>query len=235
MVTKQLIVVEDDKALCLLYELWLQPYGYSLLSFESAEALLAAWPMEVSPNLLLVDRGLPGMSGLELIRHMKKDGSLAGIPVIFCSGYDYKDDIAEALYAGADDYLVKPVEKTLFLARLTAVSRRYNQQVVVEHPTILEHSNILALGEVHIHLTERECLIYRKLSTADGAIVSRTELTDSVLGLNSTADTQPPIDLTISRLRKKLKKVLPNRDVIITHYGKGYSLLIEKPGIESNS
>ena len=234
MLTKQLIVVEDDEALCLLYDLWLQPYGYSLLSFKSAEALLTVWPMQEAPNLLLVDRGLPGMSGLELIRHLKKDDSLAGIPVIFCSGYDHKDDIAEALYAGADDYLVKPIEKTLLLARLTAVTRRYNHAAPAESPMLLEHSNILALGEVHIQLSERECLIYRKLSAANGAIVSRTELSDRVLGLDSNIDSQPTIDLTISRLRKKLKKIRPNKDVIITHYGKGYSLLIEKPGIRSN-
>ena len=227
---KHVFVVEDDESLCRLYNLWLQPYGYKVVEFGSAEALLESWPSLGAPRVLLVDRGLPGLSGLELIQQLHQDGAIDDVPVIFCSGYDYKDDIAEALYAGADDYIVKPVEKTLFLARLAAVTRRYKQGSAIELPTLLEHSSVLVAGEKQVQLSERESQAYRLLASARGEIVSRGTLYEQLIreeldAEGAAIDPKSSIDLVISRLRKKLKKLYPQRDLIVTHYGKGYSLL----------
>lgn len=228
---KQVIVVEDDESLCRLYSLWLQPYGYTVTEFECAESFLEAWPSLASPHALLIDRGLPGLSGLELVQRLHQDGALDDVPVIFCSGYDYKDDIAEALYAGADDYIVKPVEKTLFLARLAAVTRRYKYIRPLELPTLLEHSSVLVAGEKQVQLSKRESQAYRLLASARGEVVSRATLYEQLIredpGIESAAnDPKASIDLVISRLRRKLKKLYPERDLIVTHYGKGYSLLM---------
>ena len=228
---KHVFVVEDDESLCRLYNLWLQPYGYKVVEFGSAEALLESWPSLVAPQVLLVDRGLPGLSGLGLIQQLHQDGAIDDVPVIFCSGYDYKDDIAEALYAGADDYIVKPVEKTLFLARLAAVTRRYKHGRAIELPTLLQHNSVLVAGEKQVQLSERESSAYRLLVSASGGIVSRAKLYEHLVRdeLDAEAalvDPKASIDLVISRLRKKLKRIYPERDLIVTHYGKGYSLVM---------
>ncbi|MHA7881296.1 MAG: response regulator transcription factor [Saccharospirillum sp.] len=227
---KQVFAVEDDESLCRLYQLWLQPYGYAVSVYGCAETFLEAWPEVSAPHVLLIDRGLPGLSGLELIQRLHQDGALDDVPVIFCSGYDYKDDIAEALYAGADDYIVKPVEKTLFLARLAAVTRRYKQSLTFELPTLLEHNSLLVAGEKQVQLSQRESQAYRLLASAEGSIVSRAMLYEQLIREEfgaeaATMDPKASIDLVISRLRKKLKKLYPERDLIVTHYGKGYSLL----------
>lgn len=226
------IIVEDDSLIANQVEQWLEPYGFDVTLYETAEAFLESFSKQDPPDLLIVDWLLPGMSGLDLIKYIKSEENTGSeFPVIFCSCKDHQDDVALALYTGADDFVTKPLCKTLLLARLFSVLRRYRQ--FIGHKSIVHAANsgaaegLSPLSDSDLSLlSEKEYRVYQLLVQNRGQAVSRESLIRALWPNHKGHEelAYRPLDIVMSRLRKKVRVLKKGNVTIQTHYGKGYSL-----------
>lgn len=226
------IIVEDDSRIANQVKQWLEPYGYEVTLYSTAEVFLENFSQQDPPDLMIVDWMLPGMNGLELVKQIKSQENVnAEFPVILCSSKDHRDDIALALYAGADDFLTKPLCKTLLLARLFSILRRYRQFIggkSIAHTANGDTAKGLGpLSDSDLALlSEKEYRVYQLLVQNKGQVISR-ELLIRALWPNHKGHEKlayRPLDIVMSRLRKKVRVLQKGNVFIQTHYGKGYSL-----------
>lgn len=217
---KKVVLVEDDISLHRLISAWLQPYGYQTIGFSDGESLIGAWDSLQPVHFLILDRKLPGMSGLSLMKEMSKNYDLSTVPIIFCSGFANENDAAEALFAGADDYIVKPIKKTTLLARISAVTRRYSTAGSSHKVDLTLVPGRLCLGTKSVKLSSKEFSVVSLLLRSKGGIVSRKSLLEAAYPNANHAS----LDLLISRLRRKIDILTGRSDLLVTHYGQGYSL-----------
>lgn len=172
-------------------------------------------------DLIILDRMLPGLDGLEIIRQLRKRN--CHCPVLFLTAKDAPKDRVEGLDAGADDYLVKPFVRDELLARIRALSRRKGKDIVSETITVAELTLDPLKGEVTkgqevIQLTVKESLLLELLMRNHGQVVPKELIFDRVWGYYSNTE-YANIDLYIHYLRKKL-----NNSYIKTVHGIGYLL-----------
>lgn len=225
-------IIEDDPLIGLQIKEWLGPYGFKVMLHESAEAFLDNHSHQNPPDLMIVDWMLPGMSGLELVKHLKaQKNTYLDCPIIFCSSIENSNDVALALYTGADDFITKPLNKTLLLARLFTVLRRYRS--FIEHNGI--GSNTASVTSINggaaasraglAQLSDKEYRIYQILLQKKGQVVPRDVLIRALWpDYDHEALGYRPLDIVMSRLRKRIKALPHITESILTHYGKGYSL-----------
>lgn len=186
-------------------------------SAESAEVLLASEKFD----LAVVDIGLPGMDGLDLLRRFRKAGEV--IPTLILTARDALDDKVRALDLGADDYLSKPFELPELVARCRALIRRSNS--AVSGVLTFGHMQLdLAAKRLHIDgqaidLTLREWLVLECLTKHLGKITSKERLLQAITNLDHDI-TLNAVEVHVSRLRAKLG----NAVVIRSLRGLGYRL-----------
>ena len=185
--------------------------------------------LEEPYDLLVVDRMLPSLDGLTIVRKVRESDSQ--IPVLFLSALGEVDERVEGLRAGGDDYLVKPFAFSELLARVDALARRASGQ---EETTSLEvdglKMDLLARvvsreGDV-IDMTAREFRLLEYLMRHAGQVVTRTMLLEGVWDYHFDPATNV-IDVHISRLRQKVDKGY-EQPLIHTIRGAGYVLRSEK-------
>jgi two-component system OmpR family response regulator len=172
---------------------------------------------------VLLDLGLPGRSGFEVLERLRRKGSRA--PVIIITARDALEDRVKGLDLGADDYLVKPFELQELLARLRAVIRRQGGQAA----PVLDNG-ILTLdpatrearrGDVTHVLSAREFALLHALLLRPGAILARSELEERIYGWNEEVESNA-VEVIIHGVRKKL-----GADAIRNVRGAGW--MVEKP------
>lgn len=224
--SRRILIVEDEPAiadtLC---------YALSTEGFEpehcqlGREALLAV--QNQSFALALLDIGLPDMSGIDLLREMRKISSL---PVIFLTARNAELDRILGLELGADDYVSKPFSPREVVARVRTVLRRLSPAPAAAQPTLHAGPFQLDTQGQHIHyhgtllaLTRYEYLLLKTLLEEPLRIFSRVQLMQKVWAapdhsLDRTVDTH------IKTLRAKLAAVRPGEQPIHTHRNQGYSL-----------
>ncbi|HCS66429.1 MAG TPA: hypothetical protein DIW64_21475 [Cellvibrio sp.] len=219
-------IVEDDKPIAQLISLWLEPYGYKCHCFESSEAFLASDWQSRGISLLLVDWQLPGISGIQLTKQLVSEPDCPAI--IFVTSFGRADDVAQALHLGADDFVTKPVNKSVLLARIRAVMRRRGKDLKALNPE-LEVTLAPSSLEVVIRNGSR-CRLspsqYRTLEFLlrhEGQVVNRTALSEAIWGETESGQQGRALDLLISRLRVKLEALTDNPMSIVSHYGVGYA------------
>lgn len=214
-------IVEDDMDQARLFAFWLNNRGYNVTLFVTGELLLDACVVGKRHfDLVLMDWVLPGKSGLET---MKAVGGSLDVPVIFLTGKKHDQDLAEALNSGADDFVSKPVNETVLLARVQAVLRRYGK--VLQPPSglfISKPDRLLCFAEQRQSLTVTEMSLMQLFIQNENNLVSREELADTIWGDASKAEEGRALDLLISRLRKKLQRFNPIPAKISSRYGQGY-------------
>ena len=180
--------------------------------------------METAPNLILLDMGLPGRDGLTLCAELRRDSN---IPIIFVTCRDSVGDELQALSMGGDDYITKPYNIPLLLARIKVVLRRSGGR---KEADILEYGGMklnLPKGIVSVdgntaELTRNELQILMYLITHAGEIVSRPDLIDALWDSKIYIDDNT-LSVNMTRLRGKLTALgLP--DCIKTRRGMGYQL-----------
>lgn len=158
-----------------------------------------------SYDLIILDIGLPNMTGLELLRRFRQRRGLA--PVIILTANDAVSSRVAGLDAGADDYLVKPFEPDELEARIRAqLRRRQNSRTahVSFGPLVLEtDARRFMLGGAPLDLTAREYSVLEALVLAGGRIVPKASLIDTVFGLDDDA-TDNALEIYVHRVRKKL-------------------------------
>jgi two-component system response regulator QseB len=213
----RVLLVEDDPELVAMLAALLREEGYDVeTATDGQRALHLGLTREY--DVLLVDRGLPAVEGLDLIGRLRGGG--VATPALVLSALSTPADRVAGLDAGAEDYLVKPFDVDELLARLRALRRR-NLDSARELPVGPRRLN-LDTREVHggagphVSLSERECELLATLAARPARVFSREQLLALVF---VDADTPAVVDTYVHYLRRKL-----GRDVVATIRGRGYRL-----------
>jgi len=222
-VRQTILLVEDEAAIAETITYALQTEGFSPVwktTGREALALLAGEPVA----LVVLDVGLPDMSGFDVCRELRKRHA---VPVIFLTARSGEIDKVVGLELGADDYLAKPFSPRELTARIRAVLRRSTGSAMVgpaaagwTHETA--KCRIGFQGQV-LDLTRNEYRLLAALLAAPGRVFSRDQLMAAAWD-DPGASLDRTVDAHIKTLRAKLRAVAPEADPIVTHRGLGYSL-----------
>jgi len=228
--------VEDDRELAALVHEFLGKHGF-VVAIESSGTGAARRLKTESPDLVILDVMLPGMSGMDVCKAVRP--YYPG-PILMLTALDDDMDHMLGLELGADDYIIKPVVPRLLLARINAVLRRFQKTrdpaaeqaagisvLQIGGLTIDASSRQVLLRDSDIALTSAEFDLLRLLAESAGEVVSRDDVLQRVRGLEYDG-LDRSIDRRISRLRKKLGDDPANPKRIKTVRGKGY-ILCEAP------
>ena len=184
--------------------------------------------LEYPIDLAIVDLGLPEMSGLDIIREVRKQGK--SFPILILTARDRWEDKVDGLDAGADDYVVKPFQFEEVIARVNALVRRsggWASSEMIAGPVSLDLSRQeLKVNDVAIELTSYEYKIIEYLMVRAGQVISKTELTERLYDQDFERDSNV-IEVFVGRLRKKLD---PDNSIkpIETLRGRGYRFGLER-------
>jgi two-component system phosphate regulon response regulator PhoB len=222
---KTILIIEDENDLAELVAFNLEKEGYrSLIAQDGPSGLEAA--RNNSPDLILLDIMLPGMSGMDICKVLKGKEKTARIPVIMMTAKGEEIDRVVGFEVGADDYVIKPFSPRELLLRIKAVLRRYgsvetiNKIINVGPISIDTDRHIVAVDGNGIILTTTEFKLLCNLAERLGRVQSRDRLLKDVWGINHMGDTRT-VDTHITRLRTKLGE---SGEMIKTIRGFGYKM-----------
>lgn len=175
-------------------------------------------------DLIVLDINLPGLSGIELLRRLRKRNDQR--PVILLTARSDTSERVNGLDAGADDYLVKPFEMAELEARIRALSRRRSQKVVAQESigslTLDVTSREVTAGGEPLPLPRRELALFEILIKAQGRSVAKSSILDRLYGTGTEMD-EKVVEVYISRLRKRLA---PYRVGIQVRRSIGYQIVV---------
>jgi DNA-binding response OmpR family regulator len=230
MPSAHILVVDDDALLRRSLALNLEEAGYRASVAGSAEVALTQ-AEEERPDLVLLDIGLPGMDGLDALQHFR---TRIGVPVIFLTARRRELDEVLGLQLGADDYVTKPFDKDVLLARIKTVLRRFERAekqpagaaagpLVVGDLVIDESAHTVTVGGRPVELTPLEFELLHALAGRVGQVLSVDDLLDRVWGEEYIGQPQV-VYVHIHWLRERLEEdpQVPQR--IVTVRGVGYKL-----------
>jgi two-component system OmpR family response regulator/two-component system response regulator QseB len=217
----RLLLVEDDQHLGSGLKKGLERAGYSVEWLQDGKDGLhsaQAGGFEVA----VLDVNLPGMGGVDVMRHIRADSKIHSLPTLMLTALDGVDNKVKGLDAGADDYLTKPFDFKELLARLRALIRRQSGQ----------SGELLVCGDIELNrsgrtvkkagepllLTARELRLLTLLMERKGHIINKSEIEEELYGWEEGADSNT-VEVVIYNLRKKLGK-----DAISTIRGVGYRM-----------
>lgn len=223
---KRILVVDDEENLCEILKFNLEQADYEVDTALSAEDALSK---DLSVYcLFILDIMMGDISGFQMASIIKKNKSLALVPIIFCTSRTSEDDIVCGLNLGADDYIAKPFSIKEVLARVEAVLRRSNNSEACEpedgrslryHKLKLDMvSKKVFVKDADISLTKKEFEILSLLLQKPGRVFSREELL-KVVWPDDVFVTDRTVDVHITRLRKK---ITPYDRNIVARLGYGY-------------
>jgi DNA-binding response OmpR family regulator len=228
----QILLVDDDDLIRRSLAFTLEQGGYQTITAASAEDALSLVKRD-PPDLVLLDIGLPGMDGLQAMRHFQDQG----IPVIFLTARRRELDEILGLELGAEDYVTKPFDADVLLARIRVVLRRNQQQAgMSEIPTPLAVGDLVIdpgahtvmRGEEPIDLSAREFALLHALTLEAGRVVSVDQLLAQVWGAEFIGEPQV-VYVHIRWLRQKLEENPSRPQRIVTVRGVGYKLIEQAP------
>jgi two-component system catabolic regulation response regulator CreB len=223
-IAKPILVVEDEQAIA-------ESIAYALRTegFEPRHVVLGsdaiAQVKQSPPELVILDVGLPDLSGFEVCRLLRQ---FSDVPVIFLTARSDEIDRVVGLEIGADDYVTKPFSPRELVARVRVVLRRLGGRTLAASAGLPRfdlreaEARILYRGQ-SLDLTRYEYLLLKALVEHPGHVLSRAQLMDRVW--SDAPDTlDRTVDAHVKALRAKLRLVDPSDDPIRTHRGMGYSL-----------
>jgi two-component system response regulator RegX3 len=203
----RIAVLEDDPSQARLVQSWLESQGYAGRIFHRGQEILHSVLRETY-DLVVLDWRVPDLSGEEVMRAIRKSVR-EPVPILFTTAQDREEDIVHALKSGADDYLVKPLRRLEFLARVEALLRRAHgrarQATPVEAgPFVIDPQGRTLLKDgLPITLTQKEFEMAALLFRNIGRLLSRTYLLDTIWGISAEISTRT-VDTHASQLRTKL-------------------------------
>lgn len=217
----RLLLIEDDELLGDAIKAGLSQFGYIVDWLKDGEAARAALRSE-SFELIILDLGLPKMSGMTLLQTIRHEGNAT--PVIILTARESVENRIKGLDSGADDYIVKPFDLNELSARVRALMRRSQGRA----NTVLQYRNVtldpaahsVMLDDVLLNVPRREFSLLQKLLENCGHVLSREQLMQSIYGWDEDVDSNT-LEVHIHNLRKKL-----NATYIRTIRGVGY--MVEK-------
>ncbi len=219
-----ILVVEDDKGIRDLLKDMLEEADFSIELAGDTQKALTILQRQL-PDLMILDWMLPGQSGMEWARRLKKDDRYSAIPIIMLTARTEEDDKIKSLDSGVDDHISKPFSSRELLARIRAVLRRCGKLDKLKRiesggiTLISDEHRVLILGQpITISPTEYRLLEFF-LSNQD-RLFSRSQLLDQVWGRHSSIE-ERTVDVHIRRLRKLLSN-FGKENLIQTVRGFGY-------------
>jgi len=225
----RILIVEDETALRESLKGRLEEAGFTVdVARDGEEGLFAGreYPLDVA----IVDLGLPGISGLELIRRLRADTKT--YPILILTARDNWQDKVEGLQAGADDYVAKPFHFEEVLARVQALLRRAGGWASPQlkcGPVVLDtRAQTVSVAGAPVELTTFEYRILEHLMLRAGEVISKAELTERLYDQDYERDSNV-IEVLIGRLRRKLdpeERLQP----IETLRGRGYRFALAREG-----
>jgi DNA-binding response OmpR family regulator len=228
-VDTHVLLVDDDALLRRSLSFSLEQAGYRVTTAANAEDALALSARD-APDLILLDIGLPGMDGLDALRHFQ---SRLGAPVIFLTARRRELDEVLGLELGADDYVTKPFDLDVLLARIKTVLRRVERPQIAPAPApgplivgdlVLDPgAHTVTLGGRPVSLPPREFDLLHALALAPGQVLSSDALLARVWGAEYEGEPQV-VYVHIRWLREKLEQDPHHPRRIITVRGVGYKL-----------
>ncbi len=222
----RIFVVDDDTQMLSLIGQLLEREGYLVSTATSAEQVLAAIERE-TPNLFIIDAVLPGMDGMKLCHQLRKHPKVAHLPIIFITGHDSPCTIADALEAGADDFVRKPFIVREFTARLRAHLRRVTPlEPVDELPTIRisPEMRTVMVDNRQVDLTQVEFDLLKYLCHAPAKLHSTQDLLIHVWQYPPDAGDTALVRNHIRNLRRKLEDSPERPEIIQSRHGRGYTI-----------
>lgn len=227
---QHILIVDDDALMRRSLAYNLEQAGYATSTAGTAEDALARIEFE-TPDLVILDIGLPGMDGLDALRHIHRTEP---VPVIFLTARRRELDEVLGLELGADDYVTKPFDIDILLARIKAVLRRTPvvpplrsrsaEPIVVGDLRIDPAAHTVTLDGVPVDLAPREFDLLTALARQAGQVVPIDELLAQVWGAEYAGESQV-VYVHIRWLREKLEDDPQNPARILTVRGYGYKLL----------
>lgn len=219
-----ILIVEDEAAIRDMLKIILEQAGFNTLLAEEVTAAQVQLT-DHSPDLIVLDWMLPGISGVEWARRLKKDSSLSDIPIILLTARGEEEDKVRGLEIGADDYLTKPFSPKELIARIRAVLRRSGKLSGSTHISLGDISldteqHRISIGNNHLDVSPTEFRLMHFFMTHPDKVFSRTQLLDQVWGRSVYID-ERTVDVHILRLRKILAE-FGKEDVVQTVRGFGY-------------
>ncbi|GIU81365.1 MAG: DNA-binding response regulator [Acidobacteria bacterium] len=224
-----ILIIEDEADIAESLRYNLEREGFKIQIAESGEkGLRLALNESVAPTLIILDLMLPGMSGLELCRRLRREPQTKKTPIIMLTAKSSESDKVTGLELGADDYITKPFSIKEVLARINAVLRRTDNDSTRRYEdeklcVDFEDMRVFCCGQ-EVKLTRKEFALLANLVKNSGRVATRQNLLDNVWGYSYFGDTRT-LDVHIRRLRQKLG---PCSECIETVVGVGYRFVGNK-------
>ena len=226
---KKILVVDDERDLVELISMNLVRNGYDVITCHDGKLGLEMARKHL-PDMILLDLMMPGMSGQDVAARLKGDPQTASIPIIMLTARGEETDIIVGLSLGADDYVTKPFNMRVLMARVSAVMRRKSNadappQHITAGPMLIDQSrHEITIGGKPVNVTPTEFKLLMALAVARGRVLSRDQLTARVMG-SEVFVTDRAIDVHVTAVRKKLGEY---QWMIHTVRGVGYRLLEDR-------
>ncbi|ROZ98840.1 response regulator transcription factor [Gordonia sp. OPL2] len=220
------LIVEDEESLADPLAFLLRKEGFEASVVNDGAQALSAFD-RVSPDIVLLDLMLPGMSGTEICKSLR---ARSGVPVIMVTARDSEIDKVVGLELGADDYVTKPYSARELIARIRAVLRRGGEAaeeelaigVLEEGPVRMDvERHTVAVNGDAITLPLKEFDLLEYLLRNSGRVLTRGQLIDRVWGADYVGDTKT-LDVHVKRLRSKIEPDPGNPKHLVTVRGLGY-------------
>lgn len=219
-----ILVVDDEPDIRKILEILLESNGYTILSADSGKAALDLVAKH-RPDLVLLDIIMPDMDGYLVARQLREDPVTQNLPIIMISARNEDVDEILGLELGADDYIRKPFEPALVLARVKACLRRSlpgeRDHITFGKFSIYRNDRSIRLGTQDLKLTAAEFDLLWLLASHAGQILSRKDILQATRGLEYDG-LDRSIDMRISRLRKLLNDDSASPKIIKSVRGQGY-------------
>lgn len=219
----KITIVEDDENIRLELKDFFEKFGYECFLVQNFENVLKEILMSEA-QLILLDINLPVYDGFHICREIRKNSN---IPIIFITSRTSDVDELMGMHMGADDFVSKPFNTQILLARIESLIKRTYES---NKSNILEYNGIkfdpsqdtVSYGEKTVELTKNENRIIKKLMDNKNKIISRDEIMDYLWQSNEFIDDNT-LTVNMNRLRNKLKSI-GLVDIIHTKRGRGYIL-----------
>lgn len=205
---QNILIIEDDADIAEGLHYNLKREGFRTTIAESGEkGLRLALDERSTPSLIILDLMLPGMSGMELCRRLRRETLTENTPVIMLTAKAAESDKIAGLDTGADDYIIKPFSVKEVIARVRAVLRRSEKETTPKYEDTrlsVDFADMrVTCGGDDVKLTRKEFALLSHLIGNSGRVATRQQLLDNVWGYSYFGDTRT-LDVHIRRLRQKM-------------------------------